>query len=93
MFISIIKEKEALTGFLWWFTAIQPKFSKPTADTSLNLNNTPDLLVVDFGQILNVIVFEEHFGFPDCPAVQFETEQQFLARFTIRHHSLLEIES
>lgn len=69
----------------------EPEFGQPASNACLNLDNAPELLVIDFGQILNVVVLEENFGFSHGPTIQLETDQQLLARFAIGHYTLLEI--
>jgi hypothetical protein len=52
-----------------------------------------DVVVVDLGQVLDVVILEEHFGLAQRPAVQFETRQQQTTRLTVGHHALLVVEA
>ena len=51
-------------------------------------DDAPDLLVRHFGQVLDVVVLEEDLRLAHGPAVQFETDQELLARLAVRHDPL-----
>lgn len=70
--------------------AIMVNLGKPAPYTRLDLNDASDLLVVYFWEILDVIVFQEDFGFANCPAFKFKTIEQLYASVTIGNDALLE---